>query len=209
MKKTFTILLLSFLLDNTVLAESYYFKGCKLSNVTTGDYVINIDKKLVEATLMAADGRVQKFFDKIKKIEKDKIITEKIKSEKGEQIYFEYYLNVKTKKVIKLQYRKQSGPDIDIFKIQERKESKCSEVKGDWDSDKIKKAEIDKKKKEISREQEKIKKEQSSLVECEGNDYKLWTNCKGLYKAETGHKYDGLFKAGKIIKGTALFPGGA
>ena len=27
--------------------------------------VINIDKKLVEATLMAADGRVQKFFDKM------------------------------------------------------------------------------------------------------------------------------------------------
>ena len=209
MKKTLTLLLLSFLFGNTVSAESYYFKECKLSNVITGNYTINIDKKLVEATLMTADGRVQKFLDKIKKIEKDRIITEKIKSGKGDEIYFEYYLNVKTKKIVKLQYKKQSGPDIDVFRIQEKKESKCSEVKGGWDSDKIKKAEIDKKQKKISKAQEKIKKEQSSLAECEGSDYKLWTNCKGLYKTETGHTYDGLFKNGTILKGTALFPGGA
>ena len=145
MKKTLPILLLGLLFSNTVFAESYYFKGCKLSNVATGSYIINIDKKLVEVTLVAADGRVQKFLDKIKKIEKDRVITEKIESDKGDQIYFEYYLNVKTKKIIKLQYKKQSGPDIDIFKIQEKKESKCSEVKGGWDTDKIKKAEVDKK----------------------------------------------------------------
>lgn len=209
MKKTITILLLSLCFSNTVFAESYYFKGCKLSNIATGDYIINIDKKVVEATLMAADGRVQKFSDKIKKIEKDRIITEKIESGKGDQIYFEYYLSVKTKKVIKLQYKKQSGPDIDIFMIQEKKESECSEVKGDWDRDKIEKAETDKEQAKILEAQEQIKKEQNSIVECEGNDYKQWTNCKGSYKAETGHKYEGLFKAGKILKGTALFPGGA
>ena len=139
MKKTLTILLLGLLFGNAVLAESYYFKGCKLSNVATGDYVINIDKMVVEVILMTADGRVQKFSDKIKKIEKDRIITEKIESGKGSEIYFEYFLNSKTKKVIKLQYKKQSGSGIEIFKIQEKKESKCSEVKGGWDTDKIEK----------------------------------------------------------------------
>ena len=119
MKKTLAILLLGLLFNNVVLAESYYFKGCKLSNAASGDYFINIDKMVIEATLMAADGRVQKFSDKIKKIEKNRIITEKIESGKGDQIYFEYSLNVKTKKIIKLQYKKQSGLDIEIFKLQE------------------------------------------------------------------------------------------
>ena len=122
MKRTLTTLLLGLLISNVVLAESYYFKGCKLSNVASGDYIINFDKKVIEVTLMATDGRVQKFFDKIKIIEKDQIITEKIESGKGDQIYFEYYLNLKTKKVIKLQYKKQSGLDIDIYRIQEKKE---------------------------------------------------------------------------------------
>ena len=63
MKKTFAILLLGLFFSNAVLAGSYYFKGCKLSNVATGDYIINIDQKVVEVTLMAADGRVQKFSD--------------------------------------------------------------------------------------------------------------------------------------------------
>jgi len=209
MKKTLAILLLGLLFSNAVLAESYYFKGCKLSNVATGNYVINIDKMVVEATLIAADGRVQKFSDKIKKIEKDRIITEKIESGKGNQIYFEYFLDVKTKKIIKLQYKKQSGLDIEIFKIQEKKESKCSEVRGGWDKNKIEKSEISKKQTQILKAQEQIKKEQSFTVKCVGNDYKQWTNCKSSYKAETGHKYDGLFKNGKILKGTALFPGGA
>ena len=88
MKKILVILLLSLLFSNAVFAESYYFKGCKLSNVATGNYIINLDKKVIEATLMASDGRIQKFFDKIKRIEKDRIITEKIESGKGDQIYF-------------------------------------------------------------------------------------------------------------------------
>ena len=209
MKKTLAILLLGLLFSNVVLAESYYFKGCKLSNVATGDYVINIDKMVVEVILMTADGRVQKFSDKIKKIEKDRIITEKIESGKGDQVYFEYFLDIKTEKVIKLQYKKQSGADIEIFKIQEKKESKCSEVRGGWDKDKIEKSKINKEQTQILKAQELIKKEQSFAIECRGNDYKQWTNCKGSYKTETGHKYTGLFIDGKIIKGISIYPGGA
>ena len=143
---------------------------------------------------MVTDGRVQKFSDKIKKIEKDKIITEKIERGKGDQIYFEYILNAKTKKVVKLQYKKQSGSDIELFRIQEKKESKCKEVRAGWDKDKIEKSETIKEQTRISKAQEQIKKEQSFAIKCEGNDYKQWTNCKGSYTANTGHKYYGLFK---------------
>jgi len=177
--------------------------------VAEGNYIIDLEKKVIEVTLIAADGRVQKFFDKIKKIDKHQIITEKMESGLGDEIYFEYYLNGKTKKVIKLQYIKQSGPDIDIFKIQKKKESDCLDVKSGWDENKIAKAEDDKERKKILEAQEKIKKEQSSTIVCQGNDYKQWTNCKGIYKTNAGHKYDGLFKDGKIIKGIAFFLGGS
>ena len=63
--------------------------------------------------------------------------------------------------------------------------------------------------KKILKAQEQIKKEQSSLIKCQGNDYKRWTNCKGSHKFKTGHKYDGLFKDGKILKGLSIYPGGS
>ena len=52
-------------------------------------------------------------------------------------------------------------------------------------------------------------KEQKSLIECQGEDYKKWTSCKGSYITEAGHKYKGIFKNGKIIKGISLYPGGS
>ena len=58
-------------------------------------------KKTIETNLQTTDGRTQRFFDKIKIIENDQIITEKIPSGKGDEIYFEYYLNLKNNSVIK------------------------------------------------------------------------------------------------------------
>ena len=158
MKKFLIILVFHLFFCSTGFAESYYFKGCKLSNVASGDYIINLDKKIIEVTLVAVDGTVQKFSDKIKLIKKDLIVSEKLKSEKGDKIYFEYYLNSKTKKLTKLQYKKQSGPDIDIFQIQEKRESDCADVKGGWDKNKIEKASIDKEQEKILRAQKKNKK---------------------------------------------------
>jgi len=135
--KKILILLIFYLFNTSGYAETYYFKGCKLSNVATGEYIINLNKKVIDVTLMAADGRVQTYSDPIKKIEKYRVVTEKIASGRGDNIYFEYYLNLKTKQVVKLQYEKQSGPDIDIFAIREKKESNCADVKGGWDKNKI------------------------------------------------------------------------
>lgn len=209
MKKNLTILLFSLLFCNTGFAESYYFKECKISSAVTGDYIINLDKKIINVTLKAIDGNVQNFSDKIKLIEKNKIISEKIKSGKGVDIYYQYFLNSESKSVIKLQYKKESGIDMEIFRLDGKRTSYCVDVKADWDKHKIQKAEVSEEQKQILKVQEQIKKEQSSLIKCQENDYKQWTNCSGSYKAETGHKYDGLFKDGKILKGISMYPGGA
>ena len=92
MKKTLAMLLLGLLFSNTVFAESYYFKKCKLSNAVSGDYIINFDENIIEVSLRAIDGTVQSYSDKIKLIEKNKIVSEKIKSAKGENIYYQSYL---------------------------------------------------------------------------------------------------------------------
>ena len=209
MKKNLITFLLSLLFCNTSFAESYYFKGCKLSNAVSGDYIINFDKNVIEVNLKAIDGTIQNYSDKIKIIEKNKIVSEKIKSAKGENIYYQYFLNSKSKTVIKLQYERERGIDMDIFKLNTKRESYCSDVKADWDQQKIEEAEAIKKQEQILEAQKKIKKEQSSLIECRGNNYKKWTKCKGSYEAETGHKYKGLFIDGKIIKGISIYPGGA
>jgi len=203
------MLSLSLLFCNTSFAELYFFNECKLSNAVTGNYTINIEKNVIEVTLKTVDGKVQNFTDKIKLIEKDKIISEKIKSGKGEELYYQYFLNSKSKSVIKLQYKKESGLDMDIFKLDEKRVSYCIDVKADWNKKKIEEAKISKEQKQILKAQEEIKKEQSALIKCQNNDYKQWTNCKGSYKTETGHKYTGLFKDGKILKGISIYPGGA
>ena len=97
MKKINIFIFLNFLFCNAVFAESYYFKQCVLSNAVSGDYIINLKKNVIEVSLKAVDGTVQNFSDKIKTIEKNKIISEKIKSQKGENIYFQYFLNSKEK----------------------------------------------------------------------------------------------------------------
>ena len=209
MKKIFVFVSLFFLICNTGWAESYYFKNCKLSNIVKADYIINLDKNVINVILKAVDGKVQKFSDKIKSVEKNKIISEKIKSERGVDLYYQYFLNSKAKSVIKLQYKKERGVDMEIFRLKEKRLSYCLDVKADWNKRKIKEAKVSEEQEQILKAQEQIKNEQSSLAECQGNDYKLWTNCKGSLKAETGLKYNGFFIDGKILKGISIYPGGA
>ena len=105
MKKFLVALFLFFLSSLPGFAESYHFKQCKLNDMVNADYLIDLKKNKIYVTLKAADGTVQDFSDKIQSIEKNQIISEKIKSGKGEKIYYQYFLNSKTKSVIKLQYK--------------------------------------------------------------------------------------------------------
>ena len=158
MKKNLITFLLSLLFCNTSFAESYYFKGCKLSNAVSGDYIINFDKNVIEVNLKAIDGTIQNYSDKIKIVEQKKIVSEKIKSAKGENIYYQYFLNSKSKTVIKLQYERKRGIDIDIFRLNNKRESYCSDVKADWNEQKIAETEAIKEQEQILQAQKKIKK---------------------------------------------------
>jgi len=209
MKKFFTLILFCFFFYNTASAEVFYFKGCKINNFVTGDYVVDIENRKINAVLNAMDGNVQKFSDPIKTIEKEKIFSEKIQSGKGDNIYFEYILNSNLQRITKLQYKRQSGDGFDVFKIQTKKVSYCNDVSAGWDVNKIEKNEDKKKKEKILKVQEKMKKEQEGLFECQGSNYEEWTNCKGKYKTELGYLYEGLFREGIIIKGISIYPGGS
>ena len=209
MKKVLFTIFLGLLFSNFSYAESYYFKNCKLSNAVTGNYVINIQKNVIEVELKRTDGVTQNFSDKIKSIEKNKITSEKIKSEKSEDLYYQYFLNSKTNSVTKLEYTKQGGADLNIFKLNSKRMTRCLEVKTDWDKEKIDKDKIEEEQKEIIKAQEKLKKEQETVFECQGDDISKWKDCKGSYKSESGHEYKGLFKNGKIIKGISIYPGGS
>jgi hypothetical protein len=209
MKKTIITFLFSLIFGGTGFADNYYFKSCKLSNTVTGDYIINIEKNLIEVNLQSQDGQVQNYADKIKVIEKNKIISEKIKSNVGDNIYYQYFLNSKNKTVLRLQYKKEIAMETNVFRLHTSTKSTCAEVKADWNKKKLDEAKISKEQKQVLKAQEQIREEQDSLIDCQGNKYDQWTNCKGLYKTETGRVYDGLFVDGKILKGISIYAGGA
>ena len=209
MKKILITFLLSFIIVNNGYAESYFFKNCNLSSAVTGNYVINIEKNVIEVELKRQDGVTQNFSDEIKSIENDKIVSEKIKSEKSQDLYYQYFLNSKSQAVTKLEYIKQGSDDLNIFKLSSKRITSCLNVKADWDKQKIEKAKTEKEEKEIEKAQEELRKEQESIFECQGDDVTKWKDCKGTYKSETGHEYTGMFKNGKIVKGVSIYPGGS
>ena len=60
MKKFIIPIFLSFLFFfNVALAESYYFKNCKLTEILVADYLINVEKKTITIKIQAADGTFQ------------------------------------------------------------------------------------------------------------------------------------------------------
>ena len=203
------MIILNFLFCNVVFAESYFFKGCKISDEVIGNYVINLKENVIEVQLIREDGIVQNFSDEIKLIEKNKIVSKKIKSEKDNDLYYQYFLNTKSKSVINLEYIKESGIDMDMFKLNGKRVTYCMDVKGGWNKAKLEKAKTSKEQKEILKAQEKLKKEQETIVKCQNSNFNEWSNCKGVYTADTGHKYNGIFKDGKLLKGVSIYPGGA
>ena len=131
MKKILIVITFILLFSNNAFAEAYYFNGCKLSNVVEGNYTINVDKKIIEVTLKGVDGTVQNFSDKIKSVEKNKVVSEKIKSQKGDNIFFQYFLDSEKKSVLKLQYKRQGENDMQIFKLTQSRKSFCKVSHGD------------------------------------------------------------------------------
>ena len=170
MKKIILLLLLNLFFFNVAIAESYYFKKCKLTEILDGDYLIDINNKVIHVKLKRTDGVSQEWVDKIELIEKDQVYSERITSRAKEDSYFVYYLDVNSKSVIKQTFRKDAN---DIFWPDgEKQQSYCENVKADWHQDEKeaelkrlenkKKEEIEKRKKELDeiKKKNKEKKEQ-------------------------------------------------
>ena len=168
MKRIFVVLLINLIFNNMAIAEVYYFKNCKLNEIISADYLIDLENKIINVVLKNSNGDVQKLYDKIELVEKDRIVTEKIKSSKSQDSYFIYYLDVNTQSVIKQNYKHSKVGEINLVKpVGEKEKNFCSEVKSDWfavSKEKAKnkiieneKKEIEKRKKEL--EEAKIKSE--------------------------------------------------
>ena len=163
----------------TVLfAESYHFNSCKISGILTANYSIDLNKKVINVTLEAADGTEQKFSDPIELIEKDRVTSKKIKSGKSQGTFFVYYLDSKSKSVIKQNYKEEVGIGLIRPEGPPRK-TYCEIVKADWNMKKITSEENEKDNEKIKQLQEQMLKEQSASSQCQGNDYNSWTNCMG------------------------------
>ena len=122
---------------NAAYAESYYFKNCKLTDVLIANYIIDTKNRTITVNFEAADGSFQEFDDGIETIQKDKIISKKIKSGKSDDSFFIYYLDSNSNSVVKQNYKKEIG--LGIFRpVGPKQQSYCVEVKSDWDVEKLK-----------------------------------------------------------------------
>ena len=206
MKKLLFIIFLSLIFCNTAFTESYYFKECKLSENASGDYLIDFDNNVIKVNLKTTDGVAQKITDKIKLVMKDQIVSDIIQNKTNEKYYLQYRLDVNSKSIIRQRYVKKSK-DAFLLPIGPKKQAYCTNVKADWD---LEKRDLDKKEEaEAKKKQEGSLQIESSLPKCQGSNPKQWTNCRGTHTTENGYKYIGKFKDGKILVGTAIYPGGA
>ena len=115
MMKVLIGIILYFGFYNTLFAESYYFSRCQLTDTLYADYLIDLDKKVINVQLETMDGTYQEFSDPIELIEKYRITSKKIKSGKSKDSYFVYYLDGKLKSVIKQNYKKESDINLILF----------------------------------------------------------------------------------------------
>jgi len=209
MKKILIALLFNFLFCSTLIAETYYFKGCKLTEVLHASYFIDFNKNSIKVVLEAVDGTFQEFSDPIEFVEKDKVVSKKIQSGKSKDSFFIYYLDSNSRSVIKQNYKKGKG-ELGIIRPEgSKQQSYCIDVKADWNVGKIEISEKGKEQEQTQKIQEEILKNQSSTLKCQGNNFKEWTNCIGSHSAKNGFKFIGKFIDGKIVEGTVLYPGNA
>jgi len=152
-KKTLIIFFFIFLLPNSVLAESYYFKKCQLNEKIFADYIINLSSNEINVKLRTTDGNTQELSDKIKSITKDQIVSEIIQSGSGKEYYFQYYLDAKSKSITKLKYKMNNG----VLGVDGPKQkSYCADVKSDWVKNKKEKIEEERKKKLKAKQEKEI-----------------------------------------------------
>lgn len=159
--KKILILFFSLFFCNLGYAESYYFKDCALNPNATGNYLIDLENNAIIVILKAKDGTSQQLIDEIELVEKNKVISKKIKSGKSEDSYFIYYLDAISNSVVKQNYKKEVGIGL-IRPDGPQRESFCADVKADWDKNK-EDAKLKKLKEKEEKEELKKKKQREEL----------------------------------------------
>jgi len=141
--------------------------NCKISEKIIGNYILDLNKSEIKVILKSSDGKQQALIDKIKLVEKDLVTSKKIKSGKGDNYFFVYYLDAKTKSVIRQDYKK-GGFDLFLPDGPEKK-SYCKNVKANWhEVKKIQEKEMEKKAKEEER-----KKTEQALIKLKEEKRKI------------------------------------
>ena len=193
MKKVIITLLFCLIFCKSSFAETYYFKGCKLSENVTGDYELDLKKKEIYVTLKSLDGTVQEFVDKIKLSTKDRVVSEIIQQENRE-FSTQYILDSNVNSISRQLYKREI--EIDLIRPEgPPKTGYCENVKYDWfKTDEQKKREEEIKKIQLLEQQ--IANE-STLSSCLKTDVKEWTNCRGTFKFKDEYIYVGEWLNGK------------
>lgn len=157
MKNIFLYLFLIFYFSTNVSAESFYFNRCNYSKDYISNYTIDIDSKVINVSFISKkDGSTQEWTDKIERVVKNQVISEKIQSKSGKDLYFQYYFDSKSKTVTRQNYRKK-GEFFDIYGPPMK--TYCDDIKADWyKSEEESKAEDKQKKIEKEKEKKRIEK---------------------------------------------------
>ena len=175
MKKIIISLFLNLAMCSVLFAESYHFNRCKISDILSADYSIDLNKKMINVKLEAADGTKQTFADPIELIEKDRITSKKIKSGKSQDAFFVYYLDSESKSVVKQNYKMEVGIGL-VRPDGPPRKTYCEIVKANWDMEKIVDEEDERDNEKMKQLQEQMLKEQSASTQCQGNEYNTWTD---------------------------------
>lgn len=161
MKKTFFIIFFIFAFCSKGYGEEYYFKNCKVSEVVFGDYTIDINRNVIKVRLWSADGKEQKFEDKIKLVTANRVVSEIIQ-QKNKKFSTQYFLDADSKSVTRQLYKRDDVYDI-VRPEGSKTKGYCEKVKADWEA--VKKREIIKKKVELEEKKRKEKEEKIKKLE--------------------------------------------
>ena len=192
MKKILIVMFLCLVFYDTGFAQTYYFKDCKLSEIVSSDYLIDLKTNTIKVTLKSTDGTTQEFTDKIKLVTKDRIVSEIIQ-QKNKKFATQYFLDSNSKSVIRQLFKR----EIELNLVRPEGPQKigyCANVKSDWYKSEEEMKE-EKENEKINLLEQKLKKI-SSLSKCEGTDNKKWTNCQGTYARENKYIYVGEWESG-------------
>ena len=192
MKKITLIIFFYLIFCNTGFAESFYFKKCNFSEKYFANYLIDLNKNLIEVTyIQKVDGSVKERIDAIELVTKDKIVAKKIRSKSNKELYFQYFLEANSKSVNVQNYKKKT--ENGIYRLDgPKKQNFCKNVKADWDESN--------KKLNAQKKQEKLKeKEKKKIIEKKKRERELALKAK-KEKEKEKNKHNISISAKKWIK---------